>query len=1196
MSIWKSPVFYFGILLVVVVTTALAAPFIVNWNSYRATIETYGKHILGRELSVNGNISARLFPWPNLTIEEVHIGNPNGISGPAILTAKTISLQLNLAGLLAGDIFVESIDIDQPVVTLARLDDAQVNWLFVPDQNMQDSKLLSHVKLDKINATNGVLRLQDMAHHFSTTLTHVNGTLSAPEFYGPWNVRGTAKNGDVPLAIAFTSNPLVAGQPLKFGLRVEPQDGAYPATSIEGALQDLKFSGKMRVAPMQREDGKQDLEQQFSQLQMQADVDADFNHIELKQIQITPNDTHDNGTLIEGSAKADFDDGTKVWVQLKSPRVNLDSLFGDQSLRVWNAGGVMALLNSIMQDFPAKFDLDASLDSASISAAGENLENFKIRATAEKDAIRIVELSTNLPGRSRMKFSGIAFPGEAAAELGGTLALESNDTRALASWLWPEGKTDLDKIWVGSRGRLKVQSDVTWSGKRFGFQNLDYELDGERGSATLSVQLGKLSSVNLKLNAANLNLDNYVSGKASQFSKGANPLAFLQSDTGFEKRIAINANTLRLNGVDAKTVALEFESSLSGFEVKKLNIGSVEGASLQAHGLILQGPDGPSGDIISNLTAENPRGFIRLLGFSEKGVDPSWVAALGPTNLQASLNVKPGATEPRVTFDMQGNSGALQITTSGDVRDLTKGQEAALGFSAEVSSANSANLAALVGLAPQPSALAGKISLTASGTKTTGFRSILNAEIYGAVLHYDGHYKATENLPIVKGNLQVLAPDVAVLGGSFGLPFLQPLQGKSNLNMQLETNSGTVQALNIFGELAGQHISGKAHIQADGKLYAEIAIDHLNLRDALTASFMPWRGKAALLADAFSQAKIIHSGEVWLHPTVLETGFGDDVQEAVIGVSYDQDQRHFGLAARGKDGEPLKADIDFKKTGEIFEVEGSLHVPVQLEKIFKTENSTIFAQGFGLLEGTLKGTGRSPLAVLTGMTGEATYVLRDASLPQLSPQNFYDKIKQVKTTADLKTLFDELFKPPGVALMAQQYSVKNNTGILQFDPLAITSGQAELVITPKYEFSTGEFETNISISSPQQKELPSIIVAYVGQAGAMRQRSDVSAVANTLGFNLMAQDLAELERVQKEQERLAANEAAQQKLDEEKFAAFQAQRNELRLRIREQKVFAQQRRIMADTLKANLDKAIKEGASLNELDIKKYLGLQNSVH
>ena len=81
MKVWKSPVLYFGVLLVIAVIGLLLAPFIVNWNGYRADLEAYGKTLTGREVTVEGPVTARLFPWPRFTAENVRIANPPGLEG-----------------------------------------------------------------------------------------------------------------------------------------------------------------------------------------------------------------------------------------------------------------------------------------------------------------------------------------------------------------------------------------------------------------------------------------------------------------------------------------------------------------------------------------------------------------------------------------------------------------------------------------------------------------------------------------------------------------------------------------------------------------------------------------------------------------------------------------------------------------------------------------------------------------------------------------------------------------------------------------------------------------------------------------------------------------------------------------------------------------------------------------------------------
>jgi uncharacterized protein involved in outer membrane biogenesis len=64
MKLWKAPIFYIGIALVMAIGLALAAPYLINWDGYRQTIEAYGEKLTGRKVTVAGDISGTLFPWP----------------------------------------------------------------------------------------------------------------------------------------------------------------------------------------------------------------------------------------------------------------------------------------------------------------------------------------------------------------------------------------------------------------------------------------------------------------------------------------------------------------------------------------------------------------------------------------------------------------------------------------------------------------------------------------------------------------------------------------------------------------------------------------------------------------------------------------------------------------------------------------------------------------------------------------------------------------------------------------------------------------------------------------------------------------------------------------------------------------------------------------------------------------------------
>lgn len=1185
MSIWKSPIFYFGLVLVAVVMAALAAPYIVNWNAYRDNLESYGRKLTGREVAINGSVSVRLFPWPRLVTEDVSIANPKGMEGAPTLNARSINVELALAGLFGGEIRVESITLEHPVISIVRNVDGSGNWNLTPDQALQNSKLLDQVKLESITIIDGEVQIRDNVHGYGTTVKAINAILSASVLEGPWRALGSAKAGKAPFDLNFSSSVWKAGEPFKFALKLSPQDGALPALAFEGQQILGEVAGKLNLLPVITDDGRQSLEGSFKPLQMQAEIKANFENLTLDKVHIVPADPKDSGTLIEGTASLALQNGVKAQVNLNSPRLDMDSLAGSQSLRIWRAGGAMAVLNSLIKDFPEKLDLVATLDVATLSAAGEKLENVKLSASAEQNAIRIQDFTANLPGRSRMKFGGIIFPGDLTAEMGGTLAFESNDTRQFAGWLWPEAKAAIANIWTGNRGRMKAQSDVTWSGKRFGLQNLKYELDGEAGDAELAVRLGALPAVDLKLNSQSLNLDNYVSGKAMQLSSSAALLPFLQSDGSFEKRLKFQSARLHFNQVEVQNVALEFASNVSGFEVKKFDVGSIEGAHVLGQGLVLQGPDGPSGDIKVSVNAENPRGLLRLLGFGA----PAWTDVLGQTNLQGGVSIKPGAAEPLITFDAAGQSGTLLVSTSGEVKQVAKGIDSTIGVSTEITSNTSGDLLRLFGLKSTVSGNAGKLILTASGSNSTGFQTVLDASLFGTKINFDGRYQALQALPQFDGKFSVVAEDGALMGQAIGLPIPAALAGPIRIDATVvPKDNGFAIALGT-AHVAGEDISGELRLSGGGHFSADLALPSLNLKNVLLTSFMPWSDKLVSMETAFSDhVGFAKSGEIWFRPSALQTGLGDDLSEAVLGLAFDAEGRSISVASRGADGEPFKLELAVKPKGSTFEVSGSGHFALDLQKNFKLRDDKSIASGVTIFDGRISGEGRSPQATLSTLNGEGSYMMRDAALTLVSPQNFFSRLKDIKDAGQLKSAFDVLLQGPGMALNAAPHKINVSSGTVIVEPLVVDTAEALVRFAPNYDLHTADVVADVTITPKSDASLPAMRITYAGQANLLDQRSDTLALSAKLGYAIIAKDLTELDRVQKEQAKLVANEEAQRRLDEEKFAAFQAQRGELRLRQRELRVHAAQRLIDAAKLKTEWDKILAAGAAINKTEMAKF--------
>jgi len=408
MKLWKSPVLYFGIALVMAVTAAFIAPFIIDWDSYRPAIEKYGSQVTGRQVTVAGDISGRLFPWPRLSIRGVKVANPPGSFVPDFITADEVDVRMTLAGLFGGEIRVESIDIVHPVVAFERMASGQGSWHIKSEADQSEMGLLDRIRLDQISVSDGVVHLIDNRRAGRATITKVNATLAAQDFAGPWRMRGTAAYHDRPVEIGINTGRWSPDTPFKFGFRISSADGSGLVYQFDGANDGNHVTGKLRVQPAASVDGRSDAEGQLRPLMMTAQVTSNFDTVALDKIEISPRDASSEGAnLLTGSAEISLGTSVKLKTDLKATRFDLDAVAGAKAKSLIREGGGLALLENAMEIMPDDVDITASLGVTSLVVGGEPLDNAKLAFELNRDAIRISELSAGMPGQARGLCTGV---------------------------------------------------------------------------------------------------------------------------------------------------------------------------------------------------------------------------------------------------------------------------------------------------------------------------------------------------------------------------------------------------------------------------------------------------------------------------------------------------------------------------------------------------------------------------------------------------------------------------------------------------------------------------------------------------------------------------------------------------------------------------------------------------------------------
>jgi len=111
-----------------VLTAAIALPFLVDVNRFRPMIAARVQEATGRAITL-GKISFSLLPTPALSVGgPIRIADSAAYPGRNALTADSLRVRVGLLGLLRGRANVTSIQLNRPTVTLIR--DARGRWNF----------------------------------------------------------------------------------------------------------------------------------------------------------------------------------------------------------------------------------------------------------------------------------------------------------------------------------------------------------------------------------------------------------------------------------------------------------------------------------------------------------------------------------------------------------------------------------------------------------------------------------------------------------------------------------------------------------------------------------------------------------------------------------------------------------------------------------------------------------------------------------------------------------------------------------------------------------------------------------------------------------------------------------------------------------------------------------------------------------
>lgn len=896
-------------LVVLALFAALVAPYFVDWTGFRQDFERRASLILGKRVEVHGAVSARLIPFPSVTMDDVTIGRDE--DGKPLVTASRFAMDMEIAPFLSGEARIFEMRIIEPKVHIALQKDGTLDWAKTGNPSIP-AKI---VVLENVRVSGGEVTFEDHQTGRTRKLTGLDFTASAKSLVGPWHFEGKGLADGV--AGKFTINTGIrdAKGEVRVASHITPD--ALPLTAdLEGTLRlvdlKLRYDGTFNAAYGAKKQGDP------APVRIKGAFELASDRVRLPQYQLDMGAISDPYS-ITGEATLDTGLQPQFLLTAEGQQVDMNAIGASgegakrsRSDQVVSAQERLETFLALLADIPVPpVPGKATLKLPAIVSADTSFRDVMVVAEPNGTGWKLDQASVELPGRTKVEASGLLDLSEKRS-FKGTLTAASSQPSGLSAWLAGDVAPQ-----IRSLNALGFSADVVIDDHVQQFDNLELAAGGAILKGRIERRVPEnddAATLAIRLSGGDLDLD-AMRAVASLATGKDTSAAFLSQTISAD----LDFRNLASQGIVASNVATAFSLKNGKLSLDRLTVGDLAGAELDLSGTASGSLSAPVLDLKGRIKSVDPRAFL-LLAERNLPMHPV-VSALAShahyfadTNLAFELASGKSGSWP-VISTVQGTTNGTKLALKLQGQDL--GLSAGTNLDIQMNAEND-NYATLMGqagfrLLPMLDGNHGAVSvkMTRSGaspaqivlnaqTARTGFNAKGTGDLSAA--HFlEGQYKVLLDSEDIEPFLLVTGYSLPNMGNGLPLSVTATLDIKPD-GFVMSSLAGKALDENVAGSLtlsrdATQLLSGDLSVKSlDAGWLAELVSGPLkDANGAFSAQAFP-----APVAGPFAVDVRISAANLWLGYPAPISDFSGRLRYGAGAVALEEGAGHFaGGAAKG---------------------------------------------------------------------------------------------------------------------------------------------------------------------------------------------------------------------------------------------------------------------------------------------------------
>ncbi|MCO5069825.1 MAG: AsmA family protein [Rhizobiaceae bacterium] len=1165
-----------GGLFVLALTAALVAPYFIDWTNYRADFEREASNILGRPVTVRGDASARLLPFPSVTFSDVVVGAT--ATRPA-MTVEAFSMDAELAPFMSGEFRIFDLRLVRPKATVEIGEDGVVDWAVRPSAPISAAR----ISLEKLTISEGeitvVHRVSGREHH----LTNISLEASARSLLGPWRIDGSLDADGRQAEVNISTSAPGDDGAMRVKIRTSP--ALYPLvvetdgdiTIKEGAP---TYAGAFKVFAKDETSGESAAGEGGAALKgdrvsmppnrLSGKFTFDDRKLLVEEFRFESGPLGDP-YVADGTAFVDIGPDPRFSIVADGAQVRLgDAIAGQDGVAGQSLDRRLSDLRNMLEDLPRPGIPGAvEVKLPAIVAGDTMIREVSVSAEPKDGGWAIKSLAAVLPGRSTVEANGFLSTDK---ELGfkGQLLLAVAQPSGFMAWI----SKDVDEA-IRRLPAAGFSADVDLTPERQHFANLEMQLGKAnfRGEVDSRLPADARPTIAVRLQGGAVDFDG-LSAFTSLFVSEEGTRRFGDADLDID----LKAGPVAVAGISADTLDTALRLRRGTLEIDRLSIGGLVGSTISATGSVKGFPAHPTGTLDTSLVGVDLQPLLGVLverlpdqpvltWLRDRGASFPGLFADSEINLVLSASTD-GDTQTNYAVNAKGVSGGseFEATYAGQKGDGEK--DIKLSFKAKNSDATS--LLALTGITALPIGLtgAGETEISAEGSWPGGVDTRFSFSGDGTEARFDGTLSSAEKGLAAKGSVSLTSIDIEpwMMTAGLGLPGMGT--GTSvDLKADADYASGLLVLSGLQGVVADGAVAGDINLEVkEGvpHLAGQLSLDELDLqplaRITLGEGTLESSGNSEWASTPFRQASVTPFGaDLDLTAASLSAGPIATLADAHATLRLDSEGMRISDVTGGLAEGTVGGLLELKNTA------GTGLFTAQL----KLTNANIdrLVPGIGLegradLSTTLSASGKTLEGVVAALSGSGTASVRDLIVKGVNPSAFApiiaeaDRVGQDIDAAKTAAFASPLVKGGQFAAGDADIAYTVAAGVVRAPPLTLKNEAATITADIRVDLNTGTLGADGSVTYVAGDEAlvgsePTVTFAASGAPGAMSASFDTAALSQFLTQRALEKEQARVEAMQAEllekqrlrreakyyaalEEERARVEAERQKADEER--------------------------------------------------------------